>query len=864
MKKSIISVVLILAFAVVMLAGCQTPGATVTPGTSQGTESAVAQELVAYYNSLVGKYDYTKDNKVALDAAYQAGIKNIEENEATAQDALAAAKNALDQIAKVGEKTFTLNDYVSASPNNWNVHAWVTNGDQYIHSYAEMGLVDVAMKSEGEYEWVYEMATNIEDITASATDAEKAKWNITEGQTSGRMFKISLNPNAKWANGTPINADTYVYSTQQLLSSEMKNTRADLYWSGENAIFNGEQWFRQDEIGAKSFAKLGKLNMTTTEAIAAGYDLYVDIWGFWSIKTEDGSMYSGITDETLIRDPSVPEGEAGDWISSKEIYDAYFAPGCAYESYAADYVYYVEGTIEKIDWEDVGFYKVDDYTVVYVTANVQSMFNFLISAGSNWIVYEDLYEQYKETNETTGLTITKYGTSLDSYMSYGPYKLASFERDKQFTFVKNENWYGWTDGKHEGQYQTTNIKVDVLTEQETILQMFVKGELDGAALTSSDLETYGASDYLLKTPETYTMKFSFNTNLDVLKKLEQERNDGTTIQILANANFRKAMSWAFDRETWCKEVTAGEIPQLSLLSNLYFYDVENNPNSVYRNSKQAMQGIVDYYGIKYGEGERYATLEEAYAAISGYDVEKAKELFTTAYNEAIADGTYVDGTPIVIQVGAAKGAETAELTKQEKKFNDFLKAATVGTPLEGKVSVKYFYNLNDRYADCSDGIRECCYGGLGGAAFYPYRCFNSYIDETQAVGGKITEGNFDPYAVSFEITYDFNGDGTAETLTKNMFDWNASITEGGEYFAADHDLKLTVLSAIERNILEAGHCFPITVTASVAMYSKQIKYATLNYNMMYGYGGTRLMTYNFSDYEWEQYVAEQDGHLSYE
>ena len=82
MKKSIISALLVFAFVVVMLAGCTGPNATVTPGESQGTENVVAQELVAYYNSLVAKYDYTKDNKTALDSAYQTGIKNIEANDA--------------------------------------------------------------------------------------------------------------------------------------------------------------------------------------------------------------------------------------------------------------------------------------------------------------------------------------------------------------------------------------------------------------------------------------------------------------------------------------------------------------------------------------------------------------------------------------------------------------------------------------------------------------------------------------------------------------------------------------------------------------------------------------------------------------
>ena len=221
---------------------------------------------------------------------------------------------------------------------------------------------------------------------------------------------------------------------------------------------------------------------------------------------------------------------------------------------------YIKGEIVKIDWEDVGLYKLSDYELVYVTEKPNSMFNFLISGQTLWLVYEPLYEAGKKQVEN--LVTTNYGTSIDTYMAYGPYKLATFEKDKQIVFVRNENWYGWTDGKHEGQFQTTQIKCEVLTDQATILQKFNKGELDTVSLHSDDLEEYGSSDYLLKTPETYTMRFFFNTNLDVLKRLEAERNDGNNIQILSIQEFRKAMSWCFDRESWCKEVTAYEIRRL--------------------------------------------------------------------------------------------------------------------------------------------------------------------------------------------------------------------------------------------------------------------------------------------------------------
>ena len=41
-------------------------------------------------------------------------------------------------------------------------------------------------------------------------------------------------------------------------------------------------------------------------------------------------------------------------------------------------------------------------------------------------------------------------------------------------------------------------------------------------------------------------------------------------------------------------------------------------------------------------------------------------------------------------------------------------------------------------------------------------------------------------------------------------------------------------------------------------------YYTDEYNIMYGFGELRLMTYNYTDAEWDEYVAEEGGTLSYE
>ena len=69
--------------------------------------------------------------------------------------------------------TYTYHTYSTALGNNWNPHTWETNADQSIlESYLSIGFCDMSIKDSenGIYQWVYEMATSIEDVTAEHRD----------------------------------------------------------------------------------------------------------------------------------------------------------------------------------------------------------------------------------------------------------------------------------------------------------------------------------------------------------------------------------------------------------------------------------------------------------------------------------------------------------------------------------------------------------------------------------------------------------------------------------------------------------------------------------------------------------------------
>lgn len=678
--------------------------------------------------------------------------------------------------------SYTYHGAVTALGNNWNPHTWETSADDTIQSYitspfCTMSILD---SENGVYQWVYEMASSITDVTeAHRDDLTKYAVTLPEGQDagttdSGYVFEFALNPNAKWEDGTPINADSYIYSMKQLLSPDMHNYRANLYIAGESAL-----------AGAESY--------------------------YYSGSTVNGREYP------------------------------------------------------MVDFDTVGCYKVDDYTIRYVCQNYIDFNYFLTACTSTWLVYEPLYEAGKDSSGA--LTTTNYGTSMETTMSYGPYKIESMQADRQITFVRNENWYGWekqedgmlisytnfeVDGKRRQQYQTTRIVINVM-EESAMQQAFLKGELSEWTPSPDELTAYATSDQLYKMDQTYTQSFFFNTNVDALRQMDKSKGNTNSV-VLSNTNFRKAFSLSIDRAEYVT-ATAGYKPAYTLMNDLYYYDIYNDPKSSYRGSDEAMRAVCNLYGVEYGEGTAYPTLKDAYDSISGYNRTEAKALMQMAHDELTAEGLYTTGSDIVIRIGWSKGALQSSDNNQIALINQFINAAAEGTGF-GKITFEAVGNLEDRYGDVPAGEYAIGYGAWGGAAFYPFRNMQVYCDNQQY---NIHEAAcWDPSTE--QLTLNVNG----EDVTMSWRAWSNALIGTGPYSAADNRLKLKITADLEERYLRKYYRIPLCATTNCFLVSYKNSYYTDEYNIMYDFGGFRLLQYHYTDVEWDAFVAEQGGLLRYE
>lgn len=759
---------------------------------------------------------------------------------------------------------YTFNDYMTSNNGlKWSTHTWETNEDSYILDMISVGFYGFALNETADgWAVTCEMAS---ELPVDVTSQYVGKYGISEGDTA-KAWKIALNKDACWEDGTPINADTYIYSYKELLDPVMKNRRADSLYAGDFVIYGAKNYFYQGQTAASA------IGVTAAEYLANGgklEDLYVDVANFWGIIAPDGSNYVSVLDETLIRDPAVAEGQEEDYVSGKYLYDNYLAAGAPYEAYGADYLCVVESYEANYSWDNVGILKTGDYELVMITVNPTADANYYVpyNLSGTYLVYEPQWEAAKKYFNEAGDQVEKGSegitqittdvcTTAENTMSYGPYKLTYFELDKQITLERNDKWYGYKDGKHVGQYQTDKVSCQIIDKQETQLLAFLKGELDNVSLTADNMAQYGQSEYVRYSPETYTTKISFNT--DAAKTAER----GT--QILTNANFRKAFALAIDKNGFASSLTTGTAG-FGILNTLYVYDPFTG--AAYRNTEGAKKALVELYELTYGKDGEYGSLDEAYEAITGYNVTAAKTIMAQAYTECVEAGLYKEGDKVELQLSVYQEDEI--YVKMYNFLKNALEAACAGTGFEGNVTLKMVAD-DDYYNTMYSGMTDIIFTTWGGAAYSPYTIlYECYCDAADGTGNQMELG-YDTSKINVTIVADgvtYTAPLQTWALWADSSDPNCVIKSADgtaqlkEFAAYDAATKAMFYGKLEYAYLAFFTTTPIYYRSSASMLSQKGDYAVKQYVDLVGFGGLQFYTYNYTDSAWAEYVSS--GNLKY-
>lgn len=788
--------------------------------------------------------------------------------------------------------SYTYNTSTTAFPTNWSPALQQTNEDQTLLQYLEAPLYafDYNDTMDGYKLIPCAAAGDPTDVTADYV----GQWGIEEGDTA-RVWSFPLREDVKWEDGTPITAHDYVRSAELMLDPVAKNHRADSFYASSLKVVNAKNYLY---AGQHAYLNPMIVNMTDDEYIPVdsfevneeglltvdGKDLAVDLntgstWGGALGDYYEEGLYVNADGVDVYAEIIEPNANADGMVPvTQEVYDAVslciaqlhgYADADAYAADAGDYAYleaqemmnYGE-TYEEMDFSEVGFAAPSDYELVIALDVPLEGFYLRYSFTNGWLLKEDLYLSCESVVD--GVYTNTYGTSAETTASYGPYKLTSFQKDKEYVLERNENYFDL-----EGKYQTTRIVMHCVAEAATRLQMFLKGELDSYVLTSDDMETYATSDYTYYATEASTFFVAMNPDMDALAANQAALGDNFNKTILTVKEFRQALSYSLDRASFALATAPTNSPAFGVYSNLIIYDPE--VGSTYRSTDEAKQVLVDFWGLAddIGEGKLYENIDDAIDSITGYNLEMAREKFNEAYEIAKEQGLMDDDDVIQLMIGIPNGESNFY-----KKGNEFLvncwTEAVVGTPFEGRLTFALNDTLGNGFGPAMRNNEVDILFGVGftGSALDPYNLIQCYTTDDNLRYNTcwdsandmltINLGGTDWTASVADWTYTISGQPiTVTDADGNTKDFSAGVTDDNA------QERFEILAALEGAVLERYELLPLIDDSSAELKSMKINFATEDYVFGMGFGGIKYYTYNYTDDEWAAFIAEQGGTLTY-
>ena len=786
-------------------------------------------------------------------------------------------------------KTYTYNDYLTVCPSNWNQLTYQDNNDTEIMGFIGSNFFRFNYKFNadgsivpGDFTIESDCIQDVFDITEQYAGQEGLK--IPAGADSDYAFKFVLRDNLKWDDGTPIKAEDFVYTMKEQENPLFQNYRADSYYNGATVIHNAQNYVKQGQSGwfaskecyggdynesqdsslifhmvlplAENDPYGGKKPYILTGTSLAKYLSYVEargaawtmnaLWGCPSTEEEFAAM-EGKTLAQIKADATLKgywEKLIGWWQTDPGEELDFFVTYFTYGEMSFDQV----GL--KVGEKENELIIILDKALPLFKEDGSLSYHAAYEFGDLPLVKKDLYERCKIAPTTEGgLWTTNYNTDLDKTASWGPYKLAEFQAGKGYKLVRNENWYGYGLPQYAGQYQTDIIDVEVIANYETAFLKFKEGDIAQIGIDVSVADEYKNSSRAFFTASDFVGSLQLQSNTEKLAERSDAENN-INKRILGYVDFRKAISLAIDRDDYNNKCTTSSLAGFGLFNSMHYYDVENG--GVYRNTDQAKRVICEVYGVNV---DAYNSLDEAYAAVTGYNLTLARELLNKAYDEALAAGDIDADDVVLLTVG------TAEETISTRRVFEYLKATfenlAVGTKLEGRLTLEFDTHWGTQWADdFRAGSYDICTGGWTGAAWNPGYFLLAYLSPdymySQAWDTEAAMLEFNPYA-----------DGDDEhKYNMSLMDWYKCLNGAAEpNFGAgqvDEEIRLNIIAALEKEILKVYYTVPISYSFSAGMISYKMEFITREYNTFMGYGGIRYITYNYDDVEWDKVKGSFD------
>lgn len=244
-------------------------------------------------------------------------------------------------------------------------------------------------------------------------------------------------------------------------------------------------------------------------------------------------------------------------------------------------------------------------------------------------------------------------TPVDTILCVGPYYLETWVDQQAIVFKRNENWFGDNVDGMKGRYKIPGVKVTVLkaatTDPNAVFNEFLAGNLDSASIPQDFLSQYKSDPRTTTVTGDSVFKLNINscTEEQWIEKFGEEGEIATTPESeywdvkpwMSNKDFLKGLLFSIDRETIA--TNHGSISSCDYFGSAYMSDPENGKS--YNATEEHKQALID---AGFETEESIASGDRLY----GYNTELSKNLFDSAIDTMLADGSIKKGDTLNIDI----------------------------------------------------------------------------------------------------------------------------------------------------------------------------------------------------------------------
>ncbi len=236
-----------------------------------------------------------------------------------------------------------------------------------------------------------------QDVTADYAGS----FGIPAGVDRGYAFLIDLAPDASWEDGSPVSAVDWMFTLNQMIDRKC----LDLGLAGLRDYDAGTEMLSDDVTSLKDAGF-----SSVEEAQEFGYQhFYVDVGHFWGLDAGWVSAQS----RTRLKDAAIPSGVTELYVSGAYLFDRYLRTGADQSVFQTEFVG-ICAEPQYASREDIGLISDDPYRLVLILEQPTTVQTLALKLSALIPLREDLYGE-------------DYGTSMQTYSSCGPWRIAALE-----------------------------------------------------------------------------------------------------------------------------------------------------------------------------------------------------------------------------------------------------------------------------------------------------------------------------------------------------------------------------------------------------------------------------------------------------